>query len=235
MRNRREYKPVITAAIIASIMVFVFGIAYRVLAFQLGAPVRSYTPIDQSILETFPLEIGDWSGQDVPVDEAIMRKTGTDIYINRRYSRKGGLESVDLYLASGVRARTVVGHRPEICYIAAGWNLKHQRSLTVPLSEELNIKCSLFEFSRGSLNTEYMIVLHYLIVDGQYYGDIETLQLKAGRRLGMVNYAALVQISSTESLYNNMTTQIISDFAADSGPYIVRLFKDIEGQMQSFQ
>jgi hypothetical protein len=130
-------------------------------------------------------------------------------------------------------ARTVVGHRPEICYVAAGWTLEQRRSLEVPLSEEVSVPCGILEFSRGGLNTTKTTVLNYFIVDGQCYGDVATLQSKAGRRLGTVDYAAQVQISSTESLSVDLATQIISDFAADSGPLIVRLFEDIEEQRGS--
>ena len=233
MRDHTNHRAVVVATLAAGLLVLVFGLTYRVLAFQLGAPVRSLIPIDSSALERFPLEIGDWTGQDVPLDEAIARKTGTDVYINRRYSRHNGRESVCLYLASGTMARTVVGHRPEICYVAAGWTLDKRRFLEVSLSEETKVPCSLFEFSRSGLNTTKTTVLNYFIVDGQFYGDVATLQSKAGRRLGMVDYAAQVQISLAERLSADLATRIISDFAADSGPLVVRLFEDIEEQRRS--
>ena len=62
--NRRR---VIVAAIAASLLILVYGAAYRVLAARLDAPL-STTPISQEMLDRFPLQVGDWTGQDIPMD-----------------------------------------------------------------------------------------------------------------------------------------------------------------------
>lgn len=228
MASANTYRRQIVAATAASSLMLIFGLTYRVLSAQLGAPIRNKAPIDPAVLERFPAEIGGWTGQDVLLDEAIVRRTGTDAHINRRYSRRNGLESVCLYLACGVRARTLVGHRPEICYIAAGWTFQDSRSVEVPLSEGAKLPCSIFQFDRGRLDTIKMTVVNYFIVDGQYYGDVPALQSKAGRRLGTVDYVAQVQISSAENLAANSATELVTTFAVDSAPFIAGLFDDVK-------
>ncbi|MBW1869140.1 MAG: hypothetical protein JRI73_07560, partial [Deltaproteobacteria bacterium] len=64
--NRR---PVIIATIAASSIMLSFGIGYRVLAARLAAPVDTI-PLSPEALERLPLQLGDWTGREVPLDEA---------------------------------------------------------------------------------------------------------------------------------------------------------------------
>ena len=69
--------PVTAAAVAAGCLMLVFGLAYRVVAAKLDGPVGT-TPISQEALARFPMQLGDWVGEDVPMDEAIARATDTD-------------------------------------------------------------------------------------------------------------------------------------------------------------
>lgn len=92
--NRR---PVIAAAVVASGLMLVFGLTYRVVAARLEASPDT-APISPDALAKFPLRIDDWTGEEVALDEAIVRATDTDAHLNRRYSHSGGLGAVsDLY------------------------------------------------------------------------------------------------------------------------------------------
>ena len=88
--NRRR---VIVAAIAASLLILVYGAAYRVVAARLDAPVGT-TPISQEVLDRFPMRLGDWTGQDIALDEAVVRATDTDAHLNRRYARRTASESI---------------------------------------------------------------------------------------------------------------------------------------------
>jgi hypothetical protein len=152
-------KPVIVAASVASVLMLVSGSGFRVLATRLAAPVDT-NPIRIEALQQLPLQIGGWTGQDVPLDEAIIEATDTDALINRRYSRRGSLESVSLYIASGVRARDLMPHRPEVCYTGAGWTLTDRRFMALPLTNEMKLPCNILQFSRGSFNSAKVVVLN---------------------------------------------------------------------------
>jgi EpsI family protein len=176
-------------------------------------------------LQRLPMQIGDWTGQDVPLAETIVRKTGTDGHINRRYSRHGGLENVGLYIAYGITARALAGHRPENCYKGAGWTLLDRQSMEVSLANGGGLPCSIFNFSRGGLNAERIVVLDYFIVDGRLCGDASLLLSRAWRGSDTVDYVAQVQISSTGNLPGDSATRIVSTFAADSARLIADLFE----------
>lgn len=227
-------RPVIVAAVVAGFLMLVSSAAYRVLAARLEAPVNT-TPISPAALERLPLQIGDWMGREVPLDEAIVRATDTDAHINRSYSRNNASQYISLYIASGVKARDLMPHRPEVCYTGAGWTLIDKRSIELPLSDGMKLPCNVLQFSRGTLNTTKTVVLDYYIVDGQYCRDISLLRSKAWRGSGTVRYVAQIQIavSAISNLTVDSAARIISDFAVESASSISRLFESPEEERHS--
>jgi len=230
--DKSNQRSVIVAVIVAGFLMLISSAAYRVLAARLAAPVNT-TPISPAALERLPLQIGDWMGREVPLDEAIVRATDTDAHINRSYSRNNAF--ISLYIASGVKARDLMPHRPEVCYTGAGWTLIDKRSMELPLSNGMELPCNVFQFSRGTLNTKKTIVLDYYIVDGQYCRDVSLLRSKAWRGSGTVRYVAQVQIvaSATSNLTADSAERIVSDFAVESASSISRLFEDAEEGQRS--
>jgi len=222
-------RPVIIAAITASFLMLILGLGYHVLAARLAAPGNA-SPITFAMLERFPLQVGNWTGREVPLDEDIVRATDTDAHINRSYSRNNGLEFVSLYIATGVKARDLMPHRPEVCYTGAGWTLTDKRSMELPLSDSTQLPCNVMQFSRGVLTTKKIVVLDYYIVDGQYSSDVSLLRSKAWKGSGTVRYVAQVQIVT--SIQSNQTadsvTKTLSTFAVESASSISMLFEDIE-------
>jgi len=224
---KSNQKPVVIAAAAASFLMLIFGLGYRVLAARLAAPVDT-APIRPEALQQLPLQINDWTGEEVPLDEAIVQATDTDAHINRRYSRRSGLESVSLYIASGVRARDLMPHHPEVCYTGAGWTLTDRRSMDLSLSDKRKLPCNVLQFSRGSLNSSKVLVLDYYLVDGQYCRDVSLLRSKAWRGAGRVEYVAQVQvttlIAAPQTAHSART--IVSDFAVESASLIADLFEE---------
>jgi len=227
-------KLVIVAAVVAGFLMLVFSAAYRVLAARLEAPVNT-TPISPAALERLPLQIGDWMGREVPLDEAIVRATDTDAHINRSYSRNNASQYISLYIASGVKARDLMPHRPEVCYTGNGWTLIDKRSKELPLSDGTELPCNIMQFSRGILTKKKVVVLDYYIVDGQYCRDVSLLRSKAWSGSGTVRYVAQVQIvtSITSFLTADSSTKIICDFAVESASSISRLFESAEEYQRS--
>ena len=232
--DNTNYRPVVAATIAASILMLAFGLTYHALVARLRASVTS-SPIVPEVVQRLPMQIGSWTGQDVPLDKAIVRATGTDAHISRRYSRRNGLESVSLYVACGANARNLVGHRPEVCYVGAGLTLMNRRSVELPLNDGTRLPCSVLDFSRGGLNTNQVTALYYFIVDGQCCGDVSLLRSRAWRGSGTVRYVAQVQIvaSTTANLTADSAERIVSDFAVESASSISRLFEDAEEDQRS--
>jgi EpsI family protein len=191
----------------------------------LADPVSTVS-IDPVALEQLPIQFGDWTGQDVPIDEAIASATDTDALINRRYSHGKASENVGLYIAYGTRARELMPHRPEVCYPCAGWTRIGRRSMELPLGNGTQLPCRILEFSRGTLNVEKVIILNYYIVDGQYCRDVSLLRLKAWRGSDAVGYSAQVQIvaSIIDNITADLAEKLVCEFAVESASSIYKLF-----------
>jgi EpsI family protein len=232
--DKPNQRPVIVAAVVAGFLMLISSAAYHVLAARLAAPVNT-TSLAPAALEKLPMQIGDWTGQNVPLEEAIVRATDTEAYINRRYLRHNALEYISLYVAYGVRARDLMPHRPEVCYTGAGWTLVDRRSMELPLSDGMKLPCSVFQFSRGTLNTKKVAVLDYYIVDGQYCRDVSLLRSKAWRGSGTVGYVAQVQIvaSITANLTADSAERLVRAFAVESASSVSRLFESAEESRRS--
>lgn len=228
--NRR---PVVAAAITAGFLILILGLTYRVLAARLLTP-RSKTPIAPAALDGFPLQIHDWTGEDVPLDEAevMLDKICAEASINRLYSRDNGTESIFLFIAaSGVTVGTMVGHAPEDCNRSAGWMLTDHRFIELVLDHGTKLVCRIVQLFRGRLlEAEKKIVLYYYVADGQFYGNRSQLRSRVNRGSNMVNCFAQVQIiaSSKETLTTDSMVRIVSDFAVDSASSIAELFEHIQ-------
>jgi hypothetical protein len=200
---------------------FALGLSHRVLAWRLAVP-RTTVMIAPDLLEQLPMQIGDWVGKDVPLDEAIVRRTDTDAHVNRQYSR--GAECVSAYVGCGVRTRDLMVHRPEVCYIGAGWTRTARHARELPLSDGTTLPCMIFEFSRGILETTRITVLYYYIVDGQYCRNLSDWEY----RFWNVGYVAQVHIAaSSQAQEVGGDRNTVSSFAVESASQIMRLFDGI--------
>ena len=227
-------RPVFFTMAAAGLVMLAFGLTYRVMAARLAAPANT-TPVSQETLDQLPMEIGDWTGREMPVDEEIVKATDTDAHVSRRYTRAGGFQNISLWIASGVQTRDLMPHRPEVCYVGAGWTLADRQVMQLPLSTGTTLPCNVLQFSRGALNAEKVMVLYYYIVDGEYCADVSLLRSKAWRGSGSVGYAAQVQIVTGMpfGVTVNSATQTVCDFAIGSGQPIVQLFERHEQAVAS--
>jgi hypothetical protein len=72
-------------------------------------------------MDRVPLDIGEWQGQPVEVDEAAFAQAGARGYWARAYTNRRG-EVVLAVLMCG-RAGKMAVHTPEVCYRGAGFDL----------------------------------------------------------------------------------------------------------------
>lgn len=227
-----DSRAVTVAACVACVMVLTHTLIHRELAVRLATP-RAVKSLDTSALDEFPTMIGEWEGEQVPMDPMIHRMTGAEGSINRRYTRNSGFESVLFYLACGARARDLMPHRPEVCYVGNGWTLVRRHFFELPMDKQRNVTlpCSVLQFSRGVFNTERIVVLHYYIVDGEYCRDVSLLRSRAWRGSNTVQYVVQVQVVApiTETSTVESAMQVASDFATASAFLVAGLFEPRQG------
>ncbi|PKP52255.1 MAG: EpsI family protein [Candidatus Altiarchaeales archaeon HGW-Altiarchaeales-3] len=77
-------------------------------------------------LARMPLQIGDWSGQDIKISERDYNMLSPDDLLMRQYINSNG-ESILLYIVVSVENREAF-HPPELCYDGAGSQLFEEKT-----------------------------------------------------------------------------------------------------------
>jgi len=198
------------------------GIAYRVLANHLRLIVD--TPIKLPVsLTAIPKRIGPWVGKDVPIPPNIQRAAGNDASLKRLYTNEAGNHWVNVYIAYTAHPRTMLGHRPRICYVAGGWVHDSTQADGITSDTGRVVPCLIHHFHRSALSNEKIVVLNFYIVNGLITTD-ESVFSGLGLRTPNISgdparYAAQVQISSimenTIRLAAQDMVELILDFFPD--------------------
>lgn len=73
------------------------------------------------LLKNVPMKIGDWHGEDLPVEDQVRKTAGAvGRYVNRTYTNTRTGEEVKLWLICG-HSKDITRHTPEICYPSSGF------------------------------------------------------------------------------------------------------------------
>jgi EpsI family protein len=117
----RNLKPPLTRYLIAALVVVFIGIGVIRHSLVLAA-----IPLRQSF-QQFPLHLGPWQGQHVPVDPEMIQATWSDAHLNVEYQTSAGQE-VSLWIAYYEKDESSGGfmHKPSGCLKGAGWELLEQ-------------------------------------------------------------------------------------------------------------
>lgn len=207
-------------AVLAAVALFVTGgMSYRASATRLNG-VGDSVPLPRGTLASIPLQIGEWYGEDVPLDEEIVTRTDTDDHINRVYLRRGGREGVAVFVAYGVRMRDLMPHRPEVCYPGAGWVFDGTQQASPPDVQSVKIPCQIHHFRRGGFDGRSVTVLNYYIVDGERHADVAVLRALGARGPSSARYVARVQVTSLKDFTRSAAEELVRAFAQEFAPIV---------------
>jgi len=176
-------------------------IVYAREASRVGALVSQAVPLKRPLCEV-PLRFEGWIGEDVRLDEGVVRVAGADDYINRRYRNTNTGEFLTLYVAYYGRHRSIVGHHPDRCYEAFGWRPQARSTETISrdgASGGVLCSAALRRFSRG---TEQVTVLSVYNAGGLFTADHEEASRAIHRGIdgGRLNYQLRIMISMAGNL-----------------------------------
>ncbi len=91
-------------------------------ALFLEARARNEFVLPRTTLASFPLELKNWVGNDVPIPDEILKTLGTGEFLQRTYQdRTSQGPYVDLYVAYLESQQKLVHHLPQDCLEGAGW------------------------------------------------------------------------------------------------------------------
>jgi hypothetical protein len=213
----------------AVVIVVLFGIAYRIAAQQLEMSIQNPIKLPFA-LNTYPFEIGSWVGRTVPIPYNIQRVAGNDDFLSRLYTNQLTKDQVNVYIAYSARPRTMLGHRPEKCYVGSGWTLEITESISIVSSSGMTVPCLLHRFRKTIPEIQEIVVLNYYILNGQITSDERNFS-GVGWRIPNIagdpaRYVAQVQISSV--LENSVRAA-----AMDMTDLILDYFPDKDGQVRA--
>ena len=213
--------------VLATVVIVLAGVGYRILASHLKLVVE--TPIALPVpLSAFPAHVGAWTGKDVPIPQNVQRAAGNDDFINRLYVNNATQEWVNVYVAYSARPRTMVGHRPEVCYVGGGWVHDSTQPSQVISSTGRTIPCVVHWFHMPAPHYEEIAVLSFYIVNGRIT-SAESVFSGLGWRTPNIagnpaRYVAQVQISSVlENSVRDATkdlTELLIDFFPDENGFV---------------
>lgn len=207
-------------AVLAAVALFIAGgMSYRASATRLNG-VGDSVPLPRGTLASIPLQIGEWRGEDVALDEEIITRTDTDDHVNRIYTRRGGHEGVAVFVAYGVRMRDLMPHRPEVCYPGAGWVADGTQQASPPDTRGVEIPCQIHHFRRGGFDGRTVTVLNYYIVDGQRHADVAVLRALGAKGPSSVRYVARVQVTSLKDFTRSAAEDLVRTFAEEFAPIV---------------
>ena len=217
--------------ILAVALLMLSGIAYRVLASRLSVVVD--TPVALPVLlSAFPKRIGSWIGKDVPIPPNVERAAGNDASLKRLYTNDEDNQRVNVYVAYTAHPRTMLGHRPRICYVAGGWVHDSTRAAAITSSAGRAVPCLIHRFHRPAPSSEEIIVLNFYIVNGQVTSDDSVFSGLGWRTPNIsgnpARYVTQVQISA-------ILENPVQIAAAEMVDLILDFFPDERGRVRAVE
>jgi len=215
------------AAVLATCTLLLSGFWYTRDASYVRAAVGDALPIRKP-LARLPLQIAGWKGQDVPLDETVVKIAGATDYINRRYSGLRPGEMLNLYISYYGNPRTTVMHYPDICYPSAGW--KKLTSFTASMgnrkaNEGPGWPAMIYRFEKSAAN---VTVISFFNVGGRYTADRDLATQATHRAILPAendgnenrNYLLQVQITFFGVPPTDRVVQIAGGFLAELVPLL---------------
>lgn len=205
------------------------GVTYRIIVSNLKLIIS--TPIELPVpLDLIPKKHNSWVGEDVQIPENMQRVAGNDAFLNRLYIDESRNQWANIYIAYTARPRTMLGHRPQVCYVAGGW-VHDSTQMTEVISETgRKIPSLIHRFHKPSPSYEETVVLNFYIVNGQLTSD-ENVFSGVGWRTPNISgnpasYVAQVQVSS-------ILENTIREATKDMAEIILDFFPDENGQVRA--
>ena len=147
------------------------GATYRFAASKLEPAFANPVTLPMALGE-IPMELGKWQGKDVPIPEYVQQATGNDDYLYRIFANKSTGQWVGLYVAYSGRPATMLGHRPQVCYIAEGWVYEDAKMASFVSADQKNIPCMVSRFYKPDLVRQERVVLNFYVLNGQIIADL---------------------------------------------------------------
>lgn len=136
-------------------------------------PHGEEVPLSQPLAD-FPLVVGEWHGQDLPIEPRLIEAARVDGYLSRSYADGDG-ERLILYVGYYRSQRTgQTIHSPKNCLPGAGWQPVRagRAELAFPSGEKASVNLYIIEKGLERWLVLYWYQSHGRIIASEYWGKI---------------------------------------------------------------
>ncbi|MEK7850023.1 MAG: exosortase C-terminal domain/associated protein EpsI [Candidatus Omnitrophota bacterium] len=144
--------------------VIVLAILIAVLAISVPAFLIVPSAKEEVLVSKFPMQIGEWKGKDLPVEENAYEILETRNLILREYTR--GSSKVYLYIIYSQDNRKV-SHPPEVCLEGSGITVVKTQKIPLELAGARQIVANKLTVEKAGINN----IIVYWYKAGEYYFD----------------------------------------------------------------
>ena len=134
-------------------------------ALFLEARAREQFVPPRNALASFPVELKNWVGMDVPIPAEILKSLGPGEFLQRTYKdQTAGGADVDLYLAYLANRPAEYHHVPQNCLVGSGWLPAESAITTLALPGEAPFPANRYLIARGD---DRQLVLFWYAAHGR--------------------------------------------------------------------
>ncbi|HEX6961721.1 MAG TPA: EpsI family protein [Lacipirellula sp.] len=166
---------------------------------------------------TLPASIGDFIGQDKPLDERLVRASDAEAMLNRAYRNRLN-DGVVVNVGIWTRFNMGIPHSPTECYPSAGWEISSRKVKQLPLDDGRRFDVKEFVFQRDD---DRIAVMYWVHLGDEVITDSESIrQLRQRLRATGENLPALVKVMlQTDARNLELAESRLTRFAAQVLPH----------------
>ena len=167
-------------------------------------------------LATVPLNLGDWTGHDLPVEAEIIEQAQTTEYLSRTYesTQHPGL-NLQLWINYS-RQGNNLRHTPEICLPSGGWNKieSQTRILSVPAGHDRSLTITQLGYGRDEL-VEQVGFWYYIFGEGKLENYVRSLPITSRSSHGRTTRGSSMTVEVFYHGELDPDGEVLRDFARE--------------------
>ena len=188
-------------------------------ALSVGLYFRNEDETDRAVILNFPLQIGEWQGENIGLTEREFAVLETRNAILRKYKNSKG-EPVFLYIIVSEKNRKTA-HPPEICYIGSGAKIleKDVFSFDVTGLEDRFEVNSFVSRDKGD-----SLVFYWYKSGNNFTANYLKQQTKVvlNKLMGKSSPIAMIRVSTPIAIDKEHSSELLQEFTKRAIPVIIK-------------
>jgi Protein of unknown function (DUF3485) len=192
---------------------------------------------EAGVVMHWPDRVLDFTGKEEPVSEAELKLLPADTeFAKKIYSNPKGQQLSAQIVLSGVEHRSI--HRPEICLVGQGWNVRAGQIVKVPLKSGHAIDVMVLDITRpvrtqngGTLELPALYAYFFVSKDAETAKHLDRIAItnldlllhnKAHRWAYVITMAQVLKGLTPGGMDREQALQQIKDFIREAAPEFLR-------------